>query len=146
MRRSRTIRAARVLLAGASLVGLAVFGVGGTGCATSKGSDESAEEAAASGAAEREGAYGDDPIGLAHRWADDPPEDAPESARKALETWDRPEVVRVSRREDGSYRAVIARSGSSEAEAVLLVIERGAEGWRVTGAEEGSATYLWPEM
>jgi len=66
--------------------------------------------------------------------------------REQLETWNRPKVLRVSRREDGSYRAIIARSGSPEAEALLLVIERGDEGWRVTGVEERSAKYLWPEM
>lgn len=138
--------AARILLAGAGLVALSLFSFVATGCATSKGGEERAGKGATSGAAEQRAEYGDDPIGLAHRWADAPPEDAPASARKTLEAWDRPTVVRVSRRPDGSYRAVVARSGSSEAEALLLVIERGDGGWRVTGVEESSATYLWPEM
>jgi hypothetical protein len=139
--------APRFLTAVASLLALTFTGFGATGCASSKGSERRSEgEAATSETDDRAARYGDDPIGLAHRWADTPPEDAPESIREQLETWRRPKVLRVSRREDGSYRAIIARSGSPEAEALMLVIERGDGGWRVTRVEEQSATYLWPEM
>jgi len=143
----RAILAPRFLPAVASLVALTFAGFGATGCASSKGSERRSEsEAAASNTDDRAARYGDDPVGLAHRWADTPPEDAPESIREQLETWERPKVLRVSRRADSSYRAIIARSGSPEAEALLLVIERGDEGWRVTGVEKRSAKYLWPEM
>lgn len=116
------------------------------GCASSEGAEQSAQQPPAEESGTSEQQYGNDPMGIAQQWADELPESAPESLRETLGTWERPSVVRVTRREDGSYRAVIARSGSSEAKAVILVIERQEGRWRVTGSKEGAATYRWPEM
>jgi len=123
------------------------------GCASSGGAEsgrETGAEAAEEPSTSRETPerYGDDPMGVAQRWADDPPE-APASggaeAAELLEDWERVSVLRVSRRGAGSYRAVLARSGSGDG-AVLLVVERREGGWEVVRAERGSPKFLWPEM
>lgn len=114
-------------------------------CATGSGAETSGDDSTEA-SADRTETYGDDPMGVAQRWADGPPEGAPDQLRKPVASWDSPIVLRVSRLGERSYRAILARSASSEAEAVQLNIERRDGGWRVVDVAEASARLLWSEM
>lgn len=90
--------------------------------------------------------FGADPMGIARRWADDPPREAPEELRRRLESWEQAVVVRLAHEAPNRYRAVLAESDSKGADAIVLVIERGEAGWKVVEGERDDGTYLWPRM
>lgn len=90
--------------------------------------------------------FGADPMGVARRWAVDPPREAPEELRRRLESWEETIVVRLARESPDRYRAVLAESDSKGADAVVLVIERDGAGWSVVESARNDETYLWPRM
>lgn len=90
--------------------------------------------------------FGTDPMGVAQRWAHDPPEDAPGDGAPRMRGWTRALVLRLVREREGRYRALVAESDTKEADAVILVIERRDGDWSVTDTERAGGDYLWPRM
>jgi len=88
--------------------------------------------------------YGDDPMGVALAWADDPPDDLPDPVAQRVDGWQDPTVLRLFRTADDRAEAVVADRDGKDQPAVLLTLGRRDGQWRVADVSTTTADHGWP--